>query len=245
MVRLDQALDFLSLGMWTERSLDYAEIGARGVLITGDYGAHVLVLIDGHALNEQWDGSTYFDRAAAVPFEIVDRIEVVLGPGSVLYGSNAMLGVLNIIPKRGRELPGISVILESEVPASMRAATAIGREFSLFGEATEVVGQAEIYVSEGPAATLGPQDYGPDAVTGEPRRFTAVTAEPLKKKKGRQEFKRGILTFRDKEWRVQTTGPQGSGILTSMVLANCFIILEEDRGDVSAGETVWVEPFQF
>ena len=78
-----------------------------------------------------------------------------------------------------------------------------------------------------------------------PQRFTAVTTEAMKKKKGRQEFKRGILTFRDQEWRVQTTGPQGSGILTSMVLANCFIILEEDRGDVDAGETVWVEPFQF
>ncbi|HLC41561.1 MAG TPA: gephyrin-like molybdotransferase Glp [Methylomirabilota bacterium] len=78
-----------------------------------------------------------------------------------------------------------------------------------------------------------------------PQRFTAVAIEPLKKKTGRQEFKRGILSFQDREWRVQTTGPQGSGILTSMVLANCFIVLEEDRGDVSAGEIVWVEPFQF
>jgi molybdopterin molybdotransferase len=44
---------------------------------------------------------------------------------------------------------------------------------------------------------------------------------------------------------VRTTGPQGSGILTSMTQANCFIVLEEGRGDVSAGEKVWVEPFNF
>ena len=44
-------------------------------------------------------------------------------------------------------------------------------------------------------------------------------------------------------WEVRTTGPQGSGILTSMTAANCFIVIEEERGDVAAGEPVWVEPF--
>ena len=77
-----------------------------------------------------------------------------------------------------------------------------------------------------------------------PPQFSAVAVEPMRKKTGRREFKRGILRFGPQGWEVRTTGPQGSGILTSMVLANCFIVLEEDRGDVDAGETVWVEPFQ-
>ena len=38
--------------------------------------------------------------------------------------------------------------------------------------------------------------------------------------------------------------PQGSGILSSMAQADCFIVIEEERGDVQAGERVWVEPFQ-
>jgi molybdopterin molybdotransferase len=76
-----------------------------------------------------------------------------------------------------------------------------------------------------------------------PRQFTAVATEPVEKKTGRREFKRGILTFGPGGWEVRTTGPQGSGILTSMVLANCFIILEEERGDVKPGQTVQVEPF--
>jgi molybdopterin molybdotransferase len=42
---------------------------------------------------------------------------------------------------------------------------------------------------------------------------------------------------------VTTTGPQGSGILTSMTQANCLIIIEEDAGDVAPGDSVWVEPF--
>jgi molybdopterin molybdotransferase len=74
-------------------------------------------------------------------------------------------------------------------------------------------------------------------------RFRAVAAAPMKKKRGRREFKRGLLTYRDPHWEVTTTGPQGSGILTSMIQANCLIIIEEDAGDVALGDSVWVEPF--
>jgi molybdopterin molybdotransferase len=76
-----------------------------------------------------------------------------------------------------------------------------------------------------------------------PPTFHARTVEALRKKAGRREFKRGILEFRDGAWEVRTTGPQGSGILSSMVAANCLIVLEENREDVAAGETVTVEPF--
>jgi molybdopterin molybdotransferase len=74
-------------------------------------------------------------------------------------------------------------------------------------------------------------------------RFHAVALEPMRKKVGRREFKRGILAYTGDRWEVKTTGPQGSGILTSMTCANCLIVLEEERGDVAAGERVSVEPF--
>ncbi|OLC16627.1 MAG: hypothetical protein AUH29_04720 [Candidatus Rokubacteria bacterium 13_1_40CM_69_27] len=76
-----------------------------------------------------------------------------------------------------------------------------------------------------------------------PETWPARAAEPMRKKAGRREFKRGILRFDRGGWEVRTTGPQGSGILSSMVAGNCLIVLEEERGDVAAGETVLVEPF--
>ena len=76
-----------------------------------------------------------------------------------------------------------------------------------------------------------------------PPRFHAVAMEPMSKKPGRREFKRGILSYTGERWEVRITGPQGSGILTSMTLANCFVVIEEERGDVAAGDTVSVEPF--
>ena len=76
-----------------------------------------------------------------------------------------------------------------------------------------------------------------------PTAWQARVLEPLRKRAGRREFKRGILAYRDGNWEVRTTGPQGSGILSSMVAGNCLIVLEEDRADVAAGELVTVEPF--
>ncbi|HEV8585990.1 MAG TPA: gephyrin-like molybdotransferase Glp [Methylomirabilota bacterium] len=77
-----------------------------------------------------------------------------------------------------------------------------------------------------------------------PETWQARALEPMRKKTGRTEYKRGILAFRDGGWEVRTTGPQGSGILYSMVAGNCFVVLEESRGDVAAGELVTVEPFE-
>jgi molybdopterin molybdotransferase len=77
-----------------------------------------------------------------------------------------------------------------------------------------------------------------------PLLLTARCEEHLRKKPGRTEYPRGVL-FRDAagEWRVRTTGKQGSGILRSMSLANAFIVLPHDRGPVEPGETVTVMPF--
>lgn len=107
-----EAIDFLSLGAVTANPLDTAEAGARGVLLSADSGDHFLLLVDGHAVNEPLLGTARFDQGAGIPIEMVDHIEVILGPGSVLYGSNAMLGVINVITKRAKDWQGTHVAVE-------------------------------------------------------------------------------------------------------------------------------------
>ncbi len=70
------------------------------------------------------------------------------------------------------------------------------------------------------------------------------TATPLRKRAGRVECQRGILS-RDEQgdYTVARTGMQGSGILTSMSQANCFIVLPLEQGQVDSGELVDVIPF--
>jgi outer membrane receptor protein involved in Fe transport len=172
---LDEALNFLSLGMITENPRQTVEIGARGVLLSRDYGTHVLLLVDGHMMNEPWNGTAYFDRGAGIPFELIDRIEVILGPGSVLYGSNAMLGVINIVTKRAKDFSGLRGIVESELPISIRGAAGFGKDFKLLGVKGEVTAAIEYYASRGPNSRFGPQNFGADGITGQPARFSSAT----------------------------------------------------------------------
>jgi molybdopterin molybdotransferase len=76
-----------------------------------------------------------------------------------------------------------------------------------------------------------------------PPLLEAAAAEPLRKVAGRTEYQRGILFREDGALKAKTTGQQGSGVLRSMSEANCFIVLEHERGKVAAGETVQVQPF--
>jgi molybdopterin molybdotransferase len=69
-----------------------------------------------------------------------------------------------------------------------------------------------------------------------------ICASPIKKAPGRTEFQRGMLSRgADGQWSVRTTGDQGSGILSSMSQADCFIVLPLDQGNVSPGATVEVQ----
>jgi len=67
----------------------------------------------------------------------------------------------------------------------------------------------------------------------------AACREPIRKRAGRTEFQRGIAQ-RDArgEWQVTPTGSQGSGVLSSMSEANCFIVLAHEQADLDAGDAV-------
>jgi molybdopterin molybdotransferase len=75
-------------------------------------------------------------------------------------------------------------------------------------------------------------------------RFRVPCESALKKRGGRTEFQRGILEpDAQGQWRVRKTGAQGSGVLSSMSSANCFIVLPPDSAQVAPGDPVLVEPF--
>jgi len=78
----------------------------------------------------------------------------------------------------------------------------------------------------------------------EPQRLLASVGHKIKKSAGRIDFQRGIYKIDDNgEIVVQTTGQQGSGVFSSLSLANCYIVLEQERSTVQTGEKVWIEPF--
>ena len=72
--------------------------------------------------------------------------------------------------------------------------------------------------------------------------FKVDCTEPIKKATGRTEFQRGILYLTEGgDWKVKPLPNQGSGILSSMSAANCFIVLDDTTGNCSSGEIVKVQ----
>lgn len=167
-----EALNFLSLGVIGDspQGLDADEFGARGVLITGDLGSHFLLLINGHTVNQPLGGSgefasphatgTPFGVGLGLPLEMVDHIEVTLGPGSVLYGSNAMLGIVNVVTRRASAFHGVHLAAESQLLTTARGFAGVGYEFSVFGTPGEVTAGVEYFGRRGPGITIPVEQTG-------------------------------------------------------------------------------------
>lgn len=79
----------------------------------------------------------------------------------------------------------------------------------------------------------------------QPLRLSALASERMKSRPGRTEFLRGVFhQDGNGELRVRTTGPQGSGILSSMSDANCLIEIVPSQPGIAIGERVWIHPLQ-
>jgi len=89
-------------GSRSDFSSQNQSVSSRGRRL-GTVGSEVLVLIDGQRLNNDWSGGASQDDAL-ISLENVARVEFIRGPGSSIYGSNAVMGVINIITGGGREL---------------------------------------------------------------------------------------------------------------------------------------------
>jgi molybdopterin molybdotransferase len=108
--------------------------------------------------------------------------------------------------------------------------------FGLPGNPVSVMVTFYQFVRDALRILQGERDVGPLPT------FRVPLSAPIKKAPGRTEFQRGILSPDGAGgWTVRTTGDQGSGILSSMSQANCFIILGTDTGNVSAGEPIDVQ----
>ncbi|MEZ4338191.1 MAG: TonB-dependent receptor [Sandaracinaceae bacterium] len=86
-------------GIYQTNDRSYASLGFRGFSQPQDYGNRVLSLTDGHVMNDDLLGSSYVGFDARSDLMDVERIEVVRGPGSALYGTNAFFGVINLVTR--------------------------------------------------------------------------------------------------------------------------------------------------
>lgn len=91
-------------GIYTTGSYMYRQnvVSIRGITTT-HHNKHTLLLLNGRPLRESAEGGADFPFLLAFPLEAIDKIEIIRGPGSVLYGSNAYSGVVNVVTKKPKE----------------------------------------------------------------------------------------------------------------------------------------------
>jgi iron complex outermembrane receptor protein len=96
-------------GIYISDDRVYEHIGVRGVGMQGDFNERVLFLLNGLPINDKYYGN-FISEMTPDMLDAVERIEVVKGPASPLFGSNAIFATINIVTRRGVDLDGHAVV---------------------------------------------------------------------------------------------------------------------------------------
>lgn len=133
-------------GFFATYDRNYNYLGFRGFNRPGDFNSRVLLLVDGHRLNDNLYDQAGLGTESLIDVDLVDRIEIIRGPSSSLYGTNAFLGVINVITKRGRDIQGVELSAEAGSYQSYKGRTTYGDKLA---NGLEVLFSGAYYDSEG------------------------------------------------------------------------------------------------
>ncbi len=123
------------VGFYTTYDRNYSHLGVRGFGRPGDYNTRVLLLLDGyHRVND----NVYYQAPVGTDFpvdvDLIDRVEIIRGPGSAIYGTNALFAVVNVVTKRGRDLKGVELSGEAGSFDTYKGTLSYGDRFSNYLE---------------------------------------------------------------------------------------------------------------
>lgn len=131
-------------GVHVSYDRNYSFLGTRGVNL-GDFNSRVLVLVDGHQINNNLSDGALIGTAFVLDVDLISRVEIIRGPGSVLYGNNAFFGVINVITKRGGEV-GVATSAEYGSFDTYKGRVSVGHKFT---NEVEILLSGTLYGSEG------------------------------------------------------------------------------------------------
>ncbi|SEL96420.1 iron complex outermembrane recepter protein [Syntrophus gentianae] len=117
-------------GFYVGNDRSYSYAGIRGFSRPGDYNTRMLLLIDGHRINDGIYNQAFLGTEFPLDVDLIDRVEIIRGPSHSLYGSNAFLGVINVLTRRAADMDGLELSGEGGSFYTFKERASYGREFS-------------------------------------------------------------------------------------------------------------------
>ena len=138
-------------GMYVTDDRNYSYLGARGFAKPGDYNSRILLLVNGHRVNDNVFGQAEIGAEFGMDPAMFERVEIIRGPASALYGDSAFFAVVNVITRTGASLDGASIAVEggnldtARTQASFGRRLANGLDFALSGTYERSGGVERLY----------------------------------------------------------------------------------------------------
>lgn len=204
-------------GMYVTDDRNFSLIGTRGFAKPGDYNSRVLLLINGHRVNDNVFGQAEIGAEFGLDPAMFERVEIIRGPASSLYGDSAFFAVINVITKSGASLGGGTVTLEAGTLGTQLARASVGHAFA---NGVDLALSGTVESSDGVRRLYFPAFDTPATNNGVAE---GLDGEAVRQFYGRLEFKSLTMTaaygtrrrdvptasfgtlFNEQEWREQTT----------------------------------------
>ncbi|MGH9369969.1 MAG: TonB-dependent receptor plug domain-containing protein [Vicinamibacterales bacterium] len=120
-------------GMYVTDDRNFSFIGTRGFGKPGDYNSRILLLVNGHRVNDNVFGQAEIGAEFGLDPAMIERVEIIRGPASSLYGDSAFFAVVNVITKTGGSLGGGSIALEAGTLGTQLTRALRGRQMLTAG----------------------------------------------------------------------------------------------------------------
>jgi iron complex outermembrane receptor protein len=132
---------------------NYSSLGVRGFERPGDFNTRVLLLVDGHRMNDNVYDDAMIGTDFPIDVDMIQRIEIVRGPASSLYGSNALFAVINIVTRQALEVNGLELSAEAASFNTYKGRVSYGRvvrrlQFLISGSFYGSRGQNQLFYPE-------------------------------------------------------------------------------------------------
>ena len=133
---------------------NYQYLGVRGFGRPGDYNSRVLIMVDGHRINDNVQDSGSIGTEFLLDVDLIDRVEIIRGPSSSVYGNNAFFAVINVITRRGAGGGGAEVSGEAASFDTYKGRFTYGNKL---GRDVELLLSGSFFDSHGPNRLFFPE----------------------------------------------------------------------------------------